>query len=291
MTGYVRSAALLLAGLFAACGDNLEAPPEDTGLPAPARLTALSLDARTVRIGWERPAGVPDSVLLGWVVTHPGGADSLGPAARALTADSLPPGAASFEVRIRSTGGRVGLPGAIRWAPAARFEGPYTLTEYYAPEPGRLTGFDAGDNAADPAAFAIVTTDPAVAAGMDLYLFGGEGEVEAPLELRSADLFLGSWNATRFSTVTHSGPDLNLPLSQFPDAATFTEQRLVVVDSMICYVRMAGPGGVTHYARLHVRRSGGALRTRTVRISVSLQRRPGVPFACTVAAFRRPERG
>jgi hypothetical protein len=125
---------------------------------------------------------------------------------------------------------------------------------------------------------------------MDLYLFGGEGEVEVPLELRSADLFLGSWNATRFSTVIHSGPDLDLPLARFPDAATFTEQRLVLGDSMICYVRLAGPAGVVHVARLHVRMSGGPVRTRTVRISVSLQRQPGVPYADAHPAFPRPER-
>ncbi len=271
-------ALLCAAVLLPSCGDNLSAPgPGGTILQG--GLTALSVNTATVRFGWSAVQGLPDSVVRGYLATWTGGRDSLPPSARSLVIDSLSPGEVTFTIQALVSIANQAPQAVMRWAPAARFDTPLLLTEYYVSQPDRPAGLDLGGTNADPATFAVDPGNPQVGQVLDLYLYGGEGEFSDPLVLRSAHLLVGSWNQTLFSTVTDSSSTLDFPLSRFPGADTFTLDAVPVTENTIVYARVQGNEGGIHVVRLLIGTVTGSGRTRSLGIRVSLQRVPGLPFA------------
>jgi len=126
---------------------------------------------------------------------------------------------------------------------------------------------------------------------MDLYLSGGNGSVEEPLQLQSTSLLASTWNMTLFSTVNHPATGLDYYLASFPAASTFSLDHVPVTDNTIYYARIVGDGGTSNYARIHVHRPGGSFPIRAVEVKVSLQRGAGLLYACQhdcAARFMRP---
>jgi hypothetical protein len=242
-------------------------------------LKALSLNGSTIRFEWSPIQGVPDSSILGYSASWTGGSDTLPKTALSLDVDSLLPGEILFSVSARLEGQAQGPTATIRWAPAARFDTPLTLTEYYSLETQRPAGLDAGGSASNPVVLAIETNNPTVAQTLDLYLWGGEGMLSEPLALRSAHLLLGSWNTTVFSTVSHASASLDLPLDRFPSIQTFALDAVPVAANTIFYARVVGNQGGVNYVRIHVGEISGAGRSRSIAVRLSLQRVPGLLFA------------
>lgn len=271
-------AAALCSLFFADCGENTTNTPGG-GTPTQQGLKALSVNASTVRFQWSAVQGVPDSAVLGYLVSWSGRSDNLPKTVLSYAADSLSSGETTFNIHALLTGGGTGPTATIRWAPAARFDSSLILTEYYAQEPQRVAGLDLGGTTSDPAALAVDANNPSVGQTLDLYLFGGEGEIAQPLALRSASLLVGSWNTTVFSTVSHASASLDYPLERFPDVQTFTLNSIPVTDNTIYYARVTGNQGGTHYVRIQVGVTTGAGRNRSVILRLSVQRVPGLPYA------------
>lgn len=275
---------LLLVMLAIGCGDNvLQNPPSQSTISPPQNIRALSVNESTVSLSWTASTSASDTIFGGYTVYWGTRQDTVGATILSYTIDSLAAGEIVVSVRSRSRSGTLSEAATIRCAPAARFDSPFTLTEYYNADVSRLAGFDVGGQNSNPLRFALSVSDPIVAAQLDCYLFGGEGEIEQPLELRSANVFFGPWNTTLFSTISHPGSSLDHPLSAFPDAGTFTENHVDISDNTIYYARVVGDQGGVNYVRLHIHvLSGGGQRNRSVELRVSLQRVPGVLFASAV---------
>jgi hypothetical protein len=116
---------------------------------------------------------------------------------------------------------------------------------------------------------------------MDLYLYGGVGQLEDPLALWSASRFRTDLRKTAFSSVRHQSSTLDLPLSSFPAAETFLQDTVLLSNNTIYYARVTGNSRFdTLYARIHVIiPSGQRWPDRTVLMTVSLQRVVGLRFA------------
>ncbi|MFN0159471.1 MAG: fibronectin type III domain-containing protein [Bacteroidota bacterium] len=279
MKAYSLVVLMIALTILSACGDNiLQNPQSQSSISPPQNLRAFSVNQSTVSISWTASTSATDTAFAGYTVYWGTRQDTVGESVLSYVIDSLA-GEVTVSVRSRMHTGTLSDAVSINCAPAARFDAPSLLTEYYNTDPSRLAGFDVGGQNSDPLRFAINVADPAVAAQMDCYLFGGEGEIELPLELRSANVFFGPWNVTLFSTVSHSSTSLDYPLAAFPDVTTFTENHVDLENNTIYYVRVVGDQGGVNYARLHVRLLGGSQRNRSVEIRVSLQRLPGVLFA------------
>jgi hypothetical protein len=264
--------------VLSSCEENL-ADPGGGDTVIQGGLTGLSVDASTVRFGWSAVHGVPDSAVLGYLATWPGGSDSLPPTARAIVIDSLLPGGILFTIQARLSGGTTGPAASIRWAPAARFDDPLTLLEYYATQPQRPSGLDLGGTTSNPTTLSVDPADPTVGLTLDLYLYGGEGEISDPLRFRSADFLVGSWNHTYFSTIVDSSSTLDLPLARFPAAESFTLDAVPITQNSIVYARVTGNEGDVHYVRIHIGDISGSGRTRSVQVRISLQRVVGLLYA------------
>jgi hypothetical protein len=276
----LRCVGVFVMGLVVlGCGDNLASPTQQSELGPPANLKAFSVDASTVRLQWGPAPGASDSLFAGYRVQWGGVVDSVGKAVLLFDADSLLPGEILFTVISRKVNGELSNGATIRWAPAARFDVPFALYEYRVQDPNRNSGIEIGTQSMDPSALPLPAGSTAVP-GMDIYLYGGQGQLADPLELRSASLYTGDWNATAFSTVTDHAASLDFPLAAFPALSTFTEDHMAVSDSTIYYVRVQGDNQEFNFARLHIRvRPGTAFPDRAVEIRVSLQKAPGVPYA------------
>ncbi len=260
------------------CGTNLTSPGSAT-LGPPQNIMGLSVDSSTVSLRWSPPAGATDSTLKGYVVVWPAGSDTLGSTIQAVTITALPQGVTAFRLYSLVVSGELSDSAVFRWAPAARFDTPFVLTEYYDPDPSRIAGFDAGSQTLDPSTM-VVVVDTVIQARMDFYLFGQGGQ---PLEFRSANLFLAYWNITLFSTVTTAAGSLNTYLPSFPDPTTFILGSVVLADSTIYYARVEGDApGTFNYARIFVRLIPGTYPSRSIEVEVSLQRVPNLPYAAVM---------
>lgn len=276
------------------CGDNTSDSLPATGFNPPENLKALSLSESSIRVDWTASTSASDTNFAGYLISWGARADTLPASTLSYVIDSLLPGELFINLRSRRMNGQQSVPATVRWAPAGRFDAGFVLREYYVQEPGRLSGLDVGGQQSDPLAIAVEAGNPAVGQRLDIYLFGGEGEIEQPLTLRSANLFLGSWNSTFFSTVSHSSTSLDYPLSSFPAATSFTENAVQIQDNRVYYLRVMGDQGSVNYARIHVRvQSGGGQRNRSIDVKISLQRAPSLMYAMnssetrTVPPFRR----
>jgi hypothetical protein len=272
------AAVVLLACISSGCGDNLQvAGPGASAIPPPQNLQALSLSDSSVRLQWTAPSGDVDSLLSGYVIRWQGKEDSVSRATFSFMATPVAQLQTLFQLYSRSLGGELSDPLSIHWAAAARYDSALVLTEYFLQEPNRTAGLHVGTQSTPPEA---VVVDPVPSALVDVVLYGGIGQVSAPLALWSASLFSSAGNLTMFSTVTDGSPTLDFPLSLFPDISTFTRDSVAVADNTIYYVRVTGAGQNVYYARVHVHlRPAAFFPNRSVEIRVSLQRTPNLPYA------------
>ena len=256
------------------CGENLAGPP--SSLSAPRNLKALSIDESTVSLQWNAPADI-DSAFGGYTLEYGSVSIDLSRNELMRTISSLPPGEELFTLSSRRSNGTKADGASIRWAPATRFDSVYSLLEYTQLLTGRASGLNVGSRTASP--FTLEVNGSAGIA-LDMYLFGGDGFSQEPLELFSADLFAGSFRPTRFSTINHSSASLDLPLAAFPADSTFTLHSVPVNDNTIYYARVLINSVEVHFLRMHVRqRPGVAYPDRVIEVRLSLQRVIGLLFA------------
>lgn len=271
---------LLLAGgsalVLMHCGENTGQPVSDFGLGPPQQLRALSVNDSTVRLSWSLPSGLEASMIRGYQVTQGGHTDSVQSPLRQHDVVVVPPGEALFTVRARLTTNQLTEGAEIRWAPASRFDDPLAVYEYDPSQQGRACGIDIGSQSQNPRSLSVL--DGFAPSGMDLYLIGQGGQ---PLVLRSAHLYVGSWSQTVFSTTSHSSISLDYPLEVFPPTPSFSLDAVPVENNTIYYARVLGSGGVQLFARVHVRVLGGFYPNRGMEVRISLQRKPGILFACS----------
>ena len=269
--------------LFAlACGTKNSATGPGEQVSPPQDLKALSINRSTVGLEWSPPSGGLDSTYAGYLVQWNGGRDSLGNAVLADIIDSLGSGESAFTVFSRKKNGSLSDGLTIRWAPADRFDSAYVLTEYRGDNPGAYAGLDAGSRNRNPSTTPL---SPLAQATTALYLYGGSGQFQDPLELRSASLYQGNWNSTAFSTVTTVALSLDSYLSAFPPASTFTASSVTIVDNTVYYARVVGDPSEVNYVRLHVHIVPG-VSPRQVEIRISLQRVPGLLYASDIGTSR-----
>ena len=264
---------LTLVGL--ACGKNTDTTSPSDQLGPPQNLKAQSIGRSTVGIVWSPPAAGVDSTFAGYLVLWNGGRDTLGTTALSDVIDSLATGETAFSIYARKNNGTLSGAATIRWAPADRFDSAYVLTEYRGDNPGAVSGLDAGSRHRNPSTTplnAIAQTTTA------MFLYGGTGQIQDPLELRSANLFQGNWNVTAFSTVTSGASSLDSYLSAFPSVTTFTSTSVTVTDNTVYYARVVGEPSEVNYIRLYVHVVPGT-SPRQVQIRISLQRVPGLLYA------------
>jgi hypothetical protein len=259
----------------------------------PQELKAYSANDSTVNLTWSPSPDAGESSFLGYIVEFNGGEDSLGASQLAYGAAPLLAGIRVFTLYSYRSDGPRSNGATIRWAPAARFDTPVTITEFFIQNPTRASGFNVGSQSTDPSAMSLDVIDSAVINLMDLYLFGGSGQITTPLALWSAHLFRGDLKQTMFSSVTHSSTTLDFPLAAFPDDVTFVKDTIAALDNTIYYAKIQGDVTDTLFARIHVRIVPGlSFPNRAVEIRVSLQRVPGVPYAALApenSIWRRPQ--
>jgi hypothetical protein len=277
---------LFLALALVGCGENQDTTSPATSFGPPENLKALAVNATTVGLQWTAPTGQPDS-LGGYVVQVGNSKDTLSKTTLSYLADSLTAGEKTFTVYARRKSGTLSDGAVIKWAPAARFEGPYVVYEYRTAQPSVTSALDVGTATLDPAP---VTVTAANASRMDIYLFGGTAATQEALQLQSTSMLASVYNSTMFSTVTSSSAGLDYYLASFPAATTFTQDHVTVADNTICYIRVVGDNGNFNYARIHVHVRSGDTNPRAVEIRVSLQRSPGMILAFD-GAMRTEPRG
>jgi len=271
---------LVLILTVSGCGDNLENPAPSVVLPPPAAVKALSVDQSTVDFQWSAPSGTADSTIAGYVAQVGGRTDTLSRSTTSILVDSLLPGTVNFAVSLLKTDGRRSDPATLRWAPAARFDSAYEVherTTFVSTDPD---GFDVGTSTTNPSAMVIDLNDPMVQQTLDLFFNGDTVETHQSLSMWSANLLLGPFNATLFSTRTDASPTLDFPLGAFPAEDTFVKDSVTVVDNTIYYAKVIGDPQQVNYARIHVHIKAGTFPpNRIIEVRVSLQRVPGLQFA------------
>ncbi len=256
------------------CGDNLAGPVGNAS--APRNLKALSVNDSTVFLKWDAPSEA-DSTFGGYQLEYGSVAVELSRSQLSYTVSSLPPGEGLFTVFSLRSNGFKADGASIRWAPATRFDSVYAITEYRQLETGTPSGINVGSVTARPF---ILEVNGSAGPYLDIYLYGGDGFLQEPLELFAADLFAGAFRPTRFSTITDSSTSLDLPLASFPADTTFTRLSIPVVDNTICYARVFVNNIEAHFVRIHVRqRAGTTYPNRVVELRISLQRVAELLFA------------
>jgi hypothetical protein len=121
---------------------------------------------------------------------------------------------------------------------------------------------------------------PIVSQTLDVYFYGGQGQIRDSLAMWSASLLVGTFNPTRFSTVTHTASSLDHSVAAFPDPGTFTKDSIAVADNTIYYARVIGDPQQVNYCRLHLRvQPGTTFPNRIIEVKISLQRVPGLLYA------------
>jgi hypothetical protein len=259
------------------CGPNTATNPADN-IGAPQNIAAVSIDKSTVGLQWAAPTGARDSAFAGYVVQYSGRRDTLGRNTLKYAATGLVQGETAFTLYVRQLEGGLGQSATIRWAPADRFNNPFTMTEVNSSNPSHLSGLRVGARLTDPR---LVDVTPANSDSFDVYLYGGLGQVATELQLWSASLYFGSSvRQTLFSTVTTQAGSLDSYLTAFPAASTFSQTSVLATDNTIYYLRLVGENGSEiNYARILVSSTTGAFPERSIQVSISLQRVPGLLYA------------
>jgi hypothetical protein len=271
--------AAMLVLFFSGCGPNEGTDPALSKIGPPQNLKSVSLNRTSVGLKWDLPQGASDSTFAGYAVQYGNRTDTLAKGSVAFAADSLAAAESAFIVSVRTRDGRSGDGASIRWAPAERFASAITLTEYTPVESSRLAGLKVGGKTTDPVAAAV---NPATINTFDFYLYGGGSAPAAlPLYLWSASLFSGAtYRTTMFSSVQYSASTLDHYVDAFPAPSTFTLSLVQVADNTIYYARIIGDvPSETHYVRILVQGTAGGFPARTVRVTLSLQRVPGLQYA------------
>ena len=281
-------AALLLGAISLQCGNNNSTGPGSTLVGPPVGLKALSVNSTTVSLQWSTPATGTDSTLAAFVLQRgpaPNAVNDTVPAA-SLTFDEtgfpVGTGATPFAVISLRRDGSMSEPASITWAPAARFDSAYTITESTTRNPTRLSGIDIGSETRNPST--MPKADVGSASLEDFYLDGGEGTGD--LQLISASGVFPN-QQTLFSTVTSSSGSLDYYLSSFPAQQTFSLPQVPVTDNTIYYVQVVGDNGVTSsrlFARIQVHVLPYGSPDRAVEVRISLQRVAGILYAANVPA-------
>ena len=275
---------ILLSMLALRCGTNIESSTSGSLFGPPLNLKALSVNKSIVRLQWSAASGASDSSFAGYLVQFASTSDTLPKNTLTYVADSLNPGEIVFTVYSRKMSGQLSDGAIIRWAPADRFDSAYVISEYKAQNASRAAGLDVGTRTMNPSTLPV---NAAAQLTMDVFLFGGSGQIAEPLELRSASLYAANWNPTLFSTVSHSSPSLDYYLSSFSPALSFTENTVPIIDNTIYYARVIGDNQEVNYVRLHVHlRAGTSFPDRAIEVRLSLQRVSGLLFAEAFAAHR-----
>lgn len=272
--------AILLIALASGCGDNLQTPAPVTSFGPPAGLKAFSASQSSVSIQWSAALGSSDSSFRGYVMQAGTRLDTVSAMTLSFLATSLPVGESVFFISSLLTNGVRTDAATMRWAPAARFDSAYAVFESNTPVSIRPEGFNVGTSTTNPSTMVIDLRDPLVQQTMDFYINGGTQQIQQPLAMWSANLYIGSFDRTFFSTQTNSSPTLDYPLSVFPSDITFTKDSIAIVDNTIYYAKVIGDPQQVNYARIHVRiRPGTSFPNRVVEIRVSLQRVPRLLYA------------
>jgi len=270
----------LLAFLAAGCGDNLQTNTIAVTLSPPRDLKAYSAGDATVNLTWSASPDAVEPTFLGYIVGVGGVEDSVSSSSLSHLAEFLSAGTKTFSVFSYRSDGPRSSGTTIRWAAASRFDTPTVLMESTLQDPTHLSGLNVGSQSTDPAAFPLEPIDSSVINLMDMYLFGGSGQISAPLAFWSAHWLLGTLKQSKFSTVSHSSTSLDYPLASFPGISSFVRDTVAISDNTIYYVKIQGDNLDTLYARIHVRIVPGLVfPNRAVEIRISLQRVPGVLFA------------
>lgn len=277
---------LLIAALGVGCGDNIS--DSSSGFVGnPQDLIAFSVNESAVRLQWSRPAGTPDSVLGSYQISFLGRDDTVPKATPFYVASSLPAGETQFTVYARTINGRRGDGTSLQWAPAARFDSALVLQEFKTTDLSVNCCLDVGSAFQDPSILSF--SSPYARLYVDLFVWGegtSVGQTSSPLELRSASLFTGAYNATLFSPVTHTATSLDYPLGEFPQEFSMTS--IPVQDNTIYYVRVLGENGAVFFARVYVKVLGGTAPNRTIAVRISLQRTPALPIAAQMISHPSP---
>jgi len=228
---------------------------------------------------------VTDTILAGYIVRYADRQQNIPKTQTEFTATSLSPGSVTFFINPVAQSGQTADGVQITWAPAKRFLLTYTLTEYTPPEPARPAALFLGTETTPPHVAPLAVFGQR---SPDLYL--GGTAIPDSLFLKSPILFDPVWNATSFSVETDSAGSLDYYRSTFPSTTSFTRGQMVALDNRIYYVRTAADqAGTWLFARIHVHVLPGlSYPNRSVQITISLQRVPGLPFASADPFVDRP---
>lgn len=272
--------AILLVVLAFGCGDNLETPAPIITFGPPLNLKALSLNQSSISLQWSPSANAADSTFQGYIVQLGIERDTLPKTQFTFVADSLPAGESAFFIYSLRNDGLRSDAATIRWAPATRFDSVYEVYENVSPVSIRPEAFNVGTSTTNPSVMVMDPNDPVVQQTMDLFFNGDSLETRQSLSIWSANLLVGSFNATLFSTQSDASPSLDFPLGAFPAEDTFVQDSITVVDNTIYYVKVIGDPLQVNYARIHVRIKAGTIYpNRIIQVRVSLQRTAGLLYA------------
>ncbi|MCK5571143.1 MAG: hypothetical protein KAJ12_00210 [Bacteroidetes bacterium] len=257
------------------CGENVAPDPIDLSPYLPQHLSALSVDRSTVRLQWEQPQAVNDTILAGYIMEFAGRRDTVTKTTTDYTASGLLPGLVNFVISPLASDGRTAQGVTMLWAPADRFDdSAYTMFEYNVSDLNRPSGLNVGTRLTNPGTVPVVA---AFQESMDLVLVGDAGTV---LRFQSAHLVTASWNVTLISTVKSSSTSLDYLLESYPADSTFVLTETLIENNTIYYVIAEGDfPNERNYARIHVREIPGAFPNRSITVTISLQREPSVPFS------------
>lgn len=271
---------LLLVVFGSGCGDNLETPAPVVTFGPPLNPKALSVNQSTISVQWSASINATDSTFQGYIVQRGNSRDTLGKSQLAYVADNLPSGESAFFIySLRNDGFRSDA-ATIRWAPAMRFDSVYEVYENVSLVSVRPEAFNVGTSTTDPSVLVMDPNDPAVQQTMDLFFNGDSLETQQSLSIWSANLLIGSFNTTFFSSHTDASPSLDFPLSTFPAENTFVQDSITFVDNTIYYLKVIGDPLQVNYARIHVHIKAGTIYpNRIIQVHVSLQRTAGLLYA------------
>lgn len=271
---------LLVAAAVYGCGDNLETPAPVVTFSPPTGLKAVSVNQSTIRFQWLPASAAGDSTFDGYIAQVPGRTDTLSKTTLSLVADSLAPGAVTLSVYSLRIDGVRSEPTSIAWAPASRFDSAYVVYERSALVSTRPEGFNVGTSTADPSTMALDVNDPTVQQTLDFFFNGDTVQTHVPLSMWSANLLVGIFNATLFSSHTDASSSLDFPLNTFPAENTFRQDSITVVDNTIYYAKVIGDPQQVNYVRIHLHvRPGTIPPDRIIEVRVSLQRVAGLLLA------------
>lgn len=269
-------AVLLVSG----CGDNMENPAPAAQFGPPTGLKALSINDSAVAFQWLATSASGDSTFRGYITQVAGRTDTFPKSTFGLLVGSLSPGVVTVSIYSLSTDGLRSDPATMRWAPASQFDSTYAVYEKTTLVFARPEGFNVGTTSTNPSVMRIDSSDPAVKQTMDLVFNGDSVQTHQSLSMWSANLLLGRFNTTLFSTQTDASPSLDFPLSAFPSENSFVKDNITVVDNTIYYAKVIGDPQQVNYARIHLHiRQGTFPPNRIIEVRVSLQRSPGLLFA------------